>query len=93
MAQPQRTQTPTVVPQTPNDRDGEWSVVLFNCNCHTFEQVIVALREAQIPQGSRLAMQIHQKGGGVVFRGSLNNCEVTSEILEGHGLNTDVHHG
>lgn len=66
-----------------------WSVVLFNCNCHTFDEVIEQLIKA-IGCSSQTASQLSyvaDKFGSVkVFEGSEEECERVADILGGTGL-------
>jgi ATP-dependent Clp protease adaptor protein ClpS len=74
---------------------GEGSkVFLFNCNCHTFEEVIAQLVKA-VPGMTRslaeeLAWRAHNHGLAEVYRGSAPECDRVAKILGETGLIVQV---
>jgi ATP-dependent Clp protease adaptor protein ClpS len=95
------TDTPTaVIPETaeietPGTRDGlESRVVVYNCNCHTYQQVINLFCEA-IPgmnpaKAFELAWRIDHEGSAVVYRGEPKAAEGIAKHLAGGGLRVAV---
>jgi len=67
-----------------------WRVCLFNCNCHSFSDVEIALAKAGIPGGARLATIVHNKGSAVVYEGQPQEAEMVAMILEDAGLKVKV---
>jgi ATP-dependent Clp protease adaptor protein ClpS len=85
-------------PQEVEDRTvggGEGSqVFLFNCECHTFDQVITQLMKA-VPGMTRtlaeeLAWRVHTSGLAEVYRGGATDCDRVAEILGETGLIVQV---
>lgn len=67
----------------------EWMTVLFNCECHTFDQVETQLIKAvrcSLSQARNYAMEVHTKGSAVVYRGMRERCEAVAITLEAIGL-------
>jgi ATP-dependent Clp protease adaptor protein ClpS len=69
-------------------------VILYNCDCHTYQQVIDLLCRA-VPQMTpsrafELAYRIDHTGSAVVYEGSLSICERAASILAGGGLRVVV---
>ena len=84
-------------PQEVEDRtteSGEGSqVFLFNCECHTFDEVISQLIKATRctrANAEGLAWEVHTKGKAVVFGGELMRCMEVSHILEEIQLMTQI---
>ena len=74
---------------------GEGSkVFLFNCECHTFEEVITQLLKA-VPGMTRalaedMAWRVHTQGLAEVYRGSASDCDRVARILGETGLIVQV---
>jgi ATP-dependent Clp protease adaptor protein ClpS len=74
---------------------GEGSkVFLFNCECHTFEEVITQLIKAvpgmTRPQAEEIAWRVHTQGLAEVYRGAASECERVAKILGETGLIVQV---
>ena len=70
--------------RTPPGSDGPYVVILYNCDCHTFEQVEAQLQKATgCPQekAEAFAMEVHTTGRSVVFSGSDEECEKVANVL------------
>jgi len=69
-------------------------VYLFNCECHTFEEVITQLLKA-VPGMTRLlaeelAWRVHNTGLAEVYRGGASDCDRVAKILGETGLIVQV---
>ena len=87
-----------VTPEEITDRgagSGEGSkVFLFNCECHSFEEVITQLLKA-VPGMTRslaedLAWRVHTQGLAEVYRGGESECERVAKVLGETGLIVQV---
>ena len=72
----------------------EAKVVVYNCNCHTYQQVIQLFCEA-IPgmtpaKAFELAWKIDHRGSAVVFEGERTAAERIAKHLAGGGLRVAV---
>ncbi len=70
--------------------DLEASVIVYNCNCHTYQQVISLFCEAipgMLPQRAfELAWQIDHQGSATVYSGVWKTAEGIAKRLAGGGL-------
>ncbi len=92
--------TPVATPETIEDietgtGDGlEARVVVYNCDCHTFKQVIRLFCEV-IPgmnedRAFELAYRIHTQGQAVVYSGEWKTSEGIAQRLSAGGLKVAV---
>ena len=88
---------PAVLPderilELPNEReqrkspgqDGPYVVILYNCDCHTFEQVEEQLQKATgctLEKAEAFAIEVDTTGRSVVYSGSDEECEKVANIL------------
>lgn len=92
--------TAVAIPQTTEvgstgASDGlEAKVVVYNCNCHTYQQVIQLFCEAipgMNPQKAfELAYQIDHQGSATVYTGDTKTAEGIAKHLGGGGLRVAV---
>ena len=71
-----------------------WRTTLFNCNCHSYQQVETQLMKATRctkEQAKAFAKEIDTNGSAVVFTGCRERCEAVSMTLDVINLRTDVH--
>lgn len=74
-------------------RQTGWKTILFNCDCHSFQDVAFQLMKAircSYERGLQLANVVHHTGSAIVFSGAKTRCEGVSRILEDIGLRTAV---
>ncbi len=74
---------------------GEGSkVFLFNCDCHSFEEVIVQLLKAvpgmTRPLAEELAWRAHTQGLAEAYRGGAPECDRVARVLGETGLIVQV---
>lgn len=70
-----------------------WKVILFNCNCHTFDFVVERIIEAikcTSEKASQLANVADQFGSVVIFVGKIEKCEKVADILGSGGLEVKI---
>ena len=75
------------------DLGSGWRTILFNCSCHSFDQVEKSLVKATgcgLGKARDIASTIHNKGSAVVIEGSATECETVAMILEADGLKVKV---
>ena len=74
-------------------RGSPWNTILFNCNCHTFDDVARQLMKAirvNYERGLAIADIVHNQGKSVVYTGHRERCEAVAMVLEDIGLLTKV---
>jgi ATP-dependent Clp protease adaptor protein ClpS len=70
--------------RTPPGANGPYIVILYNCDCHSFEDVIEQLQKAvgcTVEKAEAFAEEVHTKGRSIVFSGSDTECEKAANIL------------
>jgi ATP-dependent Clp protease adaptor protein ClpS len=70
-----------------------WVTILWNCDCHTFEQVARQLMKAigcSYEDGMAVAWRVHNDGRAVVRAGPREECERVARILAEIGLRVTV---
>ena len=91
------TAMPTVLPEeatreapwereqrVPPGSDGPYVVILYNCECHTFDQVEAQLQKAtgcSKEKAEAFAMEVHVTGRSIVYSGSDEDCEKVANVL------------
>ena len=79
--------------QTTLPGDGDWVVILYNCDCHTFEDVIDVLQRATgctEDVAEFLAYKVHLDGRAIVFRSNRDKCERVAGIIGSIGLQVET---
>ena len=69
--------------------DPGWRTILFNCDCHTFDEVerqLIKAVRCTLSRARQLSMEVHTKGSAVVSRGPRERCEAVAMTLEDIGL-------
>jgi ATP-dependent Clp protease adaptor protein ClpS len=74
--------------------DGEpWKVVLFNCDCHTFdevENVVMKATRCTLSRARQISNEVHTRGSAVVYDGPLERCEAVADAIGSVGLKVKV---
>lgn len=66
-----------------------WKTLLFNCECHSFDEVESQLIKAvrcTLSQARRYSWEVHSKGIAIVYRGHRERCEAVASVLGDIGL-------
>jgi len=75
-------------------REFEAEVIVFNCDCHTYQEVISLF--CQIipgmtpPKAFELAWQIDHQGSAIVFQGDIKQADTIGNKLATGGLRIEV---
>ena len=71
------------------------TVFLFNCECHSFEEVIAQLCKAvpgmTEPEAEEIAWRVHTQGLAEVYKGGRDECDRVAKIIGEIGLIVQVH--
>lgn len=73
--------------------ENPWQAVLYNCDCHTYAQVIQQLMLAigcTREQGYELAWMVNHHGHAAVYYGDKTHCERVVQILRDIGLQAEL---
>jgi ATP-dependent Clp protease adapter protein ClpS len=72
-------------PHDGTTKGAPWNTILFNCNCHTFDDVASQLVKAirvSYEKGLQIAEVVHTAGKAVVYTGHRERCEAVASVLE-----------
>ena len=78
---PRKSQQPTDT----THEDYAYKTVLFNCNCHSFDEVESQLIKAvrcSLSRARQISWEVHSKGLAVVYTGPKERCEAVAHVLE-----------
>lgn len=76
-----------------SERETGWSVVLYNCECHTFDQVeriLIKAVRCGLAQARAYSTEVDSKGSAVVYQGALERCEAVADVIGAIGLQVKV---
>ena len=75
-------------------RDFEAEVIVFNCDCHTYQEVITLFCQfipgMNPPKAFELAWQIDHQGSAIVFQGDIKQADEIGNKLAIGGLRIEV---
>lgn len=77
----------------PYDRGDPSIVILYNCDCHNFDEVI---HQVQIATGcgqasaEQIAEEAHRRGRAIAYTGETRECERAAGILRSIGLQVET---
>ena len=66
------------------DITGPWVVILYDCDCHTFDQVETILQKVtgcSLEKAEAIAWEVHTKGRAICFSGTQEECERVARII------------
>lgn len=75
------------------DITGPWIVILYNCDCHTFDEVIEILQIATgcpVDAAEHMAWRVHTEGRAIVFSGTQEECERVCNIIASIRLQVEI---
>ena len=72
---------------------GAWIVILYNCDCHTFDEVILQLQKSigcDLEKAEALAVEAHISGRVIAFSGDFDECERVAASLRSIKLQVET---
>ena len=63
---------------------GPWIVILYNCECHTFDDVERILQKAtgcSLEKAQAIAIEVDTRGRAICFSGTQEECERVARII------------
>lgn len=66
-----------------------WRVILFNCDCHSFdevEKVVIKAIHCTLSRARQISTEVHAKGSAVVYTGARERCEAVADVIGSIGL-------
>jgi ATP-dependent Clp protease adaptor protein ClpS len=70
-----------------------WKTVLFNCECHSFEDVekiLIKATSCSLSRARQLSWEIHSRGNAVVHEGPRERCEDVADVIASIGLRVET---
>ena len=75
------------------DSQGPWVVILYNCDCHSFDEVILQLQKAtgcSLEKALEISLEAHQRGRAIAYTGSAEDCERAAAVLRSIRLQVET---
>lgn len=72
---------------------GPWIVILYNCECHTFEEVEYILQKATgcaLEKAEAIAWEVHNKGRSICYSGEYEECQKVVTIIASIRLQVEM---
>ena len=63
---------------------GPWIVILYNCECHTFDDVEQILQKAtgcSLEDAQAIAVEVDTRGRAICYSGTQEECERVAQII------------
>jgi ATP-dependent Clp protease adaptor protein ClpS len=70
-----------------------WKTLLFNCDCHTFdevEKIVMKATRCTLSRARQISAEVHTKGSAVVYSGPRERCEAVADVIGSIGLQVKV---
>lgn len=70
-----------------------WKTILFNCDCHTFdevEKVVMKATRCTLSRARQISSEVDSKGSAVIFEGHRERCEAVADTVASIGLKVKV---
>ena len=80
-------------PRDTNSRGFACNTILFNCNCHSFDEVerqLIKPVHCSLARAREMAWKVHKTGSEVVYTGHRERCEAVAMVLEDIRLTVKV---
>lgn len=75
------------------DVEGPWVVILYNCDCHSFDEVILQLQKAagySLQKAVQIAVEAHVRGRAIAFTGAAEDCDRVAGVLRSIRLQVET---
>ena len=85
--------SPGILGQLDNQVDTPWVVILYNCDCHGYEEVIFQVQKAtgcSLEQAVWITHEAHITGRAVAYSGTLDECERVLSVLRSIKLQVEM---
>ena len=70
-----------------------WKTVLFNCDCHTFdevEKIVMAATRCSLSRAREISHEVHTRGSAAIYLGAKKRCEAVADVVGSVGLRVEV---
>jgi ATP-dependent Clp protease adapter protein ClpS len=76
--------SPGILDQLDEQVDTPWVVILYNCDCHSYEEVIFQVQRATgctLEKAVWITHEAHVTGRAIAYSGTLEECERVARVL------------
>lgn len=76
--------SPGILDQLDVEIDTPWVVILYNCDCHGYDEVIFQVQRAtgcSLEKAVWITHEAHVTGRAVAYSGTLEECERVARVL------------
>ena len=81
--------------QSADDQSDPWKTILFNCDCHTFdevEKVVMKAIRCTLSRARQISHEVNARGNAVIYIGHRERCEAVADVVASIGLRVKVAH-
>ena len=85
--------SPAILDQLDEEVDNPWIVILYNCDCHTVDEVILQVQKATgctLDKAVWITHEAHMTGRAGAYSGTLDECERVAGILRAIQLQVET---
>lgn len=85
--------SPSILDQLEGQVDSPWVVILYNCDCHSYEEVIFQVQKAtgcSLEKAVWITQEAHTTGRSIAYSGTLDECERVLGILRSIKLQVEM---
>ena len=76
--------SPGILDQLDEQVETPWVVILYNCDCHSYEEVIFQVQRATgctLEKAVWITHEAHVTGRAIAYSGTLEECERVARVL------------
>jgi ATP-dependent Clp protease adaptor protein ClpS len=84
---------PGILDQLDERVDSPWVVILYNCDCHGYDQVVFQVQKATgctLEKAVWITHEAHTCGRAIAYTGNLEECERVAGILRAIKLQVET---
>jgi ATP-dependent Clp protease adaptor protein ClpS len=85
--------SPGILEQLEGQVDTPWVVILYNCDCHSYEEVIFQVQKAtgcSLEKAVWITQEAHTTGRAIAYSGPLDECERVLGVLRSIKLQVEL---
>lgn len=85
--------SPGILDQLEEQLDEPWVVILYNCDCHQYDQVVFQVQKAtgcSLEKAVWITQEAHITGRAIAYSGTLEECERVAGILRSIKLQVET---
>ena len=79
--------------QSDHDQADSWKTILFNCDCHTFdevEKIVMKAIRCTLSRARQISHEVNVRGNAAIYLGHRERCETVADVVASIGLRVKV---